>query len=359
MPDTGRSVSPPDQDSVLRLPAEWEPQAALILTWPHAGGDWGSLLPAADACFLSMAHAVLGRQRLIISCADPHRARRLEQELGHEAEIVVLPSNDVWVRDHGPLAVLAGTELSLLDCRFDGWGGKYPASEDDRLTGRLAARGVFGTLPLLRSERVLEGGSIDTDGLGTLLTTRECLLRNSRNGGLGEQAFDRWFSETLGCSRVLWLEHGWLEGDDTDAHVDMLARFVNPETLVFSHCDNAADPHWQPLQALGRELGTLTGASGQPLQVVPLPWPEARYAPDGERLPLSYANIAFVEQGLLVPVYGQPSDDRALDLYRALCPGRDIIPIDALALVHQHGSVHCATLHLPDAKRLLSAGRNG
>jgi agmatine deiminase len=345
MPVDHEPTLPP---TCARLPAEWEPQQALQLTWPRRDGAWGARFAEIEREFDALADAVAEWQPLLIACADADSAHRLRRRLGSAASVHVLPSNDVWVRDHGPIGVhAAGADAVLLDFRFDGWGGKYPADDDDRLCARLHAAGAYGARALHRLDWVLEGGSIDTDGAGTLLTTRECLLTRSRNPGRDQVWFEARFAELFGTRQVYWLDHGWLAGDDTDAHVDMLARFVAPGTLVHTACDDPADPHYPALRAMGEELAALRDASGRGVTCVPLPWPAACCDAAGERLPLSYANISFINGALLVPVYGVGADAAALSVYRDLLPDRQIIPVPARALIEQRGSIHCATQHLP------------
>lgn len=335
-----------------RLPAEWEPQSALLLTWPRPDGDWGTRFDEIEAEFDALADAVVAHQPLVIACADADRCARLQRRYGRAAQIHQLPSNDVWVRDHGPIGVLgADGAVELLDFRFDGWGGKYPAADDDRLTARLHASGALGSAPLNRLDWVLEGGSLDTDGAGTLLTTRECLLTCSRNPGADQRWFEEQFAALFGIRQVHWLSEGWLDGDDTDAHVDMLARFIAPGLLVYTACDNHNDPHYPALQAMAAELAALRDADGNACTCVALPWPGAHQTADGERLPISYANVTFINDALLVPVYGIAADQAALALYRDLLPDRRVIAIPARTLISQHGSVHCATQHLPAPQR--------
>jgi len=339
------------QPARVRLPAEWEPQQALQLTWPRRDGAWGARFAEIEREFDALADAVAEWQPLLIACADGESVARLRRRLGSVAAVYHLPSNDVWVRDHGPIGVHAGGEGLLLDFRFDGWGGKYPADDDDRLCARLQAMGAYGERQMRQLDWVLEGGSLDTDGAGTLLTTRECLLTHSRNPGRDQAWFEARFAELLGIDRVHWLEQGWLAGDDTDAHVDMLARFVDPGTLVHTACDERADPHYPALRAMAEQLAGLRDAHGRGYACVPLPWPPALHDANGERLPLSYANVSFINGALLVPVYGVGSDAAALSIYRDLLPDRRVIAVPARALIEQRGSLHCATQHLPAPTR--------
>lgn len=348
----------------VRLPAEWERQAAVMLTWPHPHGDWGEYLPAAHEAFGDLAAAIAGFEPLIISCYDqPHLDKVSEALLARRVpldrlSLVLCPSNDVWARDHGPITVYQeGALPSLVDFTFNGWGGKFEAGLDNQLTRRLHAAGVFGTVDCRRINWVLEGGSIDSDGQGTILTTRACLLTETRNAGMTEEHAELQLRDRLGAQRVLWLNRGALEGDDTDSHVDMLARFTDPQTIVYQGCDDPSDPHHEELQAMAAELAAFRTPSGEPYRLLALPWPKAAYAPDGHRLPLSYANFLIVNGGVIVPQYGDAADAAALDVLRQALPDRRVVGVRALPLIVQHGSVHCVTMQLPAGLELPGLGR--
>ncbi|SEO52935.1 agmatine deiminase [Aquisalimonas asiatica] len=326
-----------------------------MLTWPRAGGDWGERLPAAESTAEEIAVAVGRHQPLCIAVPDAATASHLRSRLqtrgvgGGHLHLYVAPANDIWARDHGPITVLAGDTPRCLDFRFNGWGGKYPAAEDDRLTARLHAAGAFPGTTRQAVERVLEGGAIDSDGAGTILTTRRCLLHPERNPDMDVSDYEQLFREQLGASRTLWLEHGWLDGDDTDGHVDMLARFTDTGTITYTACDRPDDPHFQHLQAMAAELTAFRTPDGAPYRLVPLPWPEPVHDTDGARLPASYANFLIINGAVLVPTYGVPQDTAARQTLAGLFPEREIIGIDARTLISQGGALHCATMQLPAA----------
>jgi agmatine deiminase len=334
------------------MPAEWAPQAAVMLTWPHEHGDWRPWLAEADRNFAALARAISDRQRLIIACYDATHERHVREMLrvaGVKPERVSLyavPSNDSWARDHGPLTVLRDGQPLLLDFRFNGWGGKFAHELDDQITRRLHAAGAFGATPLHSVPWVLEGGGIESDGAGTLLTTRRCLLAANRNGW--EQAeLERRLTACLGVRRFLWLSEGGLLGDDTDGHIDTLARFCDAETIAYQSCADPADPHFRWLQAMARELATFRSATGNPYRLVPLPLPEPVYDEQGRRLPAGYANFLIINGAVLVPTYADPSDGDALQRLQGCFPDREIIGIDCRTLIRQYGSLHCVTMHLP------------
>ena len=353
-----------------RLPAEWEAQGAVLMAWPRADGDWAPYLDAVRACYLGLCAAVARHAPVLLLTDNPAETGSslapLEQQLAaegltHRLRLIESPAQDTWTRDYGPITVVetaAGSEDApggqrpvLLDFRFNGWGGKYQSGGDDRATAAACAAGVFG--PTRREEvaMVLEGGSIESDGAGTLLTTSTCLLSPERNPDLDRSAIEAALIQHLGAQRVLWLEHGQLAGDDTDAHIDTLVRFCDPQTLAYVRCDDPSDPHAQPLQALEAELGQLRTLAGKPYRLIPLPWARACFAPDdGRRLPATYANFLILNGAVLVPSYNDPERDQAAQqALQDAFPSHQIEAVDCSALLLQHGSLHCATMQIPEA----------
>jgi agmatine/peptidylarginine deiminase len=333
---------------------EWAPQAGVMVTWPHDRTDWRDDLPRVDACFAAIAREVTKRETLLAVCRDAahvdHVRARVTATGGDQARLAcaIAPSNDTWARDHGPLAVRRGGALRLLDFRFNGWGDKYPADLDDAITRTLHAAGAFGDVPLESIDLVLEGGSLDVDGRGTLLTTASCLLAPTRNPRLDRLAVEAALQSHLGVERVLWLEHGAIEGDDTDGHVDTLARFCDGRTIVYQGCDDPADAHFPALGAMAAELAALRDVEGQPYQLVALPWPRPAYDPvTGRRLPATYANFLIINDAVLVPAYGDPADDAAGEVLGRCFPGREVVAIDCRPLIRGFGSLHCVTMQLP------------
>lgn len=334
------------------LPAEWAPQAGVMLTWPHAGTDWAPALPRVEPVFVEIARQIALREPVVIACHDAEVAahvRALLRAAGvapARLRLHVAPCDDTWARDHGPITVLERGAPRVLDFAFNGWGGKFAAEQDDALPTRLHALGAFGEAPLEASRLVLEGGSIESDGLGTILTTERCLLSPGRSD-LDAPALAGLLRESLGATRVLWLRHGQLEGDDTDGHVDTLARLCDPKTIAYQACDDPADHHWREFQALAGELAALRTAAGEPYRLVPLPWPRARFGVAGQRLPATYANFLIVDGAVLVPTYDDPADAEALARLRWAFPGREVVGVDCRLLIEQGGSLHCLTMQLP------------
>ncbi|WP_342594380.1 agmatine deiminase family protein [Salinicola lusitanus] len=337
----------------LRLFPEWHPQDAIQLTWPTPTSDWAPLLEHIEATLEAMVVAITRYQPVLIVVHDDRQRARLDARfaaLGVDAaryHLAVAPSDDTWARDHGPIAIERDGTLELLDYVFTGWGGKFAAERDDALTRTLADQQLFAAA-VVSQALILEGGAIDTDGEGTLLTTRACLLNPNRNPGLDRDAIENQLAEQLGVSRVLWLEHGHLEGDDTDSHVDTLARFCDPATIAYVRCDDPDDVHHEALMAMEEELKALRREDGSPYRLLPLPWPKPCFDPeDGHRLPATYANFLIINGAVLVPTYGDAADYRALKVLDEAFPGRDVIPIDCRAVIRQHGSLHCLTMQLP------------
>ena len=338
-------MSPP-----MRLPAEWEPQSAILLAWPHAGTDWAERLADVEETFIALVEAIARFQPVLVCVADgdleAYARARLSSARIDMARVafVEVPYDDTWLRDTGPITLADGGAFRLLDFRFTGWGGKFEAGEDDQLVERLAGMGIFSNSRVQNIDFAWEGGAIDTDGQGTLLTTWQCL--SERHPGEDRASLSRKLADWLQQDRVLWLDHGHLEGDDTDAHVDTLARFAAPDAIVFQACDDPADSHYPELQAMAAEIAGLRTADGEPYRLFPLPWP--RPIVDGERrLAASYANFLIVNGAVLMPAYGDPADVRAAGVLREAFPGREIVQVPCRALIWQNGSLHCLTMQVP------------
>ncbi|MGN0068127.1 MAG: agmatine deiminase family protein [Prevotella sp.] len=340
--------------TIYRLPAEWEPQDAIQLTWPHAKTDWADCLPDITATFVQLTAAMARYQRVVIAAQEPEAVMSLlRQRLqGKELERVDCYScrnNDTWARDHGPITLTSADAAPLLlDFRFNGWGGKFPAELDNAVTRSLHAQHAFSGLLEDHDDFVLEGGSVESDGKGTILTTSLCLLAPHRNQPLTRDEIGRELCCMLRAERVLWLDHGQLIGDDTDGHIDTIARFAPHDTIVYVGCDDTSDPQYADLKAMEAQLRDFRTTGGQPYRLLPLPMPRA-CCYGGERLPATYANFVVLNGAVIVPTYGQPDNDsQAMQTIAEAFPGRDIVGMDALTVIRQHGSLHCLTMQLPD-----------
>ena len=393
-----KPVAGPEQTEIRStfFPAEWFPQSGVQLTWPHAATDWAPLLAEVDDCFIRIALEILVRNELLlIVTPEPDRIKglfheRIPSRLLPHVRYFECPTNDTWARDHGFLTLMTESGPRLLDFQFNGWGGKFPSDLDNAINHRVKAQ-----TELLHGDYsphldfVFEGGSIESDGRGTLMTTSACLLSPNRNPGLTQPQIEerllRWFH----AERVLWLDHGYLAGDDTDSHIDTLARFCPGGTIAYVQCTDPADEHYEALTAMEEQLkgwplsnsprggkdfmsseGLTSGNTALPptggvgegltpprgergegpcFRLIPLPLPSPIYDPDdGHRLPTTYANFLIINGAVLMPTYGQPeNDDLARRQLQKAFPKYDIVPIDCRVLIRQHGSLHCSTMQFP------------
>lgn len=336
------------------LPPEWAPQSGVMLTWPHSHGDWAGQLHRVEPVFVEIAYQIGRREKVLIVCYDNSHCKHVSDLLARgginmsDCLLRVATSNDSWARDHGPLTVTCQDEPLMLDFGFNGWGGKYGYELDNLITRKLYLMDTFGATSLQTVNLILEGGSIEVDGSGTLLTTERCLLAPTRNRGYSRVKLEKELKELLGINRVLWLRHGFLAGDDTDSHIDTLARFCDPHTIAYVECNNSQDEHYSELKAMEEELTNFRATNGKPYRLIPLPMPSAKLDADGNRLPATYANFLIINGAVLVPTYADPADEVALDLLKRCFPGREIIAIHCLPLIHQFGSLHCVTMQLPE-----------
>lgn len=332
------------------LPGEWHRQKAILMAWPHRDTDWSEMLHQVQHCFAAIIRAVSRSERVLLvapSLADVDPS--LFGDAFSQVSVVEAPTNDTWARDFGPLQVVDGNgDVTSLDFMFNAWGMKFAADLDNLVTRRLHEAGALSSPLENNLDMVLEGGSVDSDGHGTVMTTSRCLLSPNRNGGWSREDVERELKRRLGARQILWLENGELVGDDTDAHIDTLARFTDEHTIVYSRPDDQdEDSQAQSLRAMEKELRGATDADGKPYRLVPLPVPEPIYDEDGERMPATYANFLILNGQVLVPTYGQAERDRAaLETLRPLFPGREVSGVDCRPLIRQHGSLHCVTMQL-------------
>jgi agmatine deiminase len=337
------------QHNTLRLPAEWELQDAILLAWPHQNTDWLPILGQVTEIYIDLIRQISRFETVIIITPELNPVRAALQKTDIDPSRIILQqidTNDTWIRDFGPLTVYADNQPVLLDFVFNGWGSKFPADKDNWATRHLWKTDLFKTVKLSSSDLILEGGSLESDGSGTLLTTTACLLNQNRNPQLKQRELEIKLSKLLGCNHFLWLEHGWLAGDDTDSHIDTLARLAPNNTILYIKCTDSDDEHYPALQEMETQLQQFRTNNGQPFRLIPLPMPQACY--DGtDRLPASYANFLIINQAVLVPTYNDPADTLALKIVEKVFPDREIIGIDCRSLIIQHGSLHCITMQLP------------
>ena len=345
------------------LPAEWHTQSCVQLTWPHEDTDWRDYLDDITETFVQIAKAVAHYEPLVIAAKYPERVREVLAESLNDDEmarvsIYECDNNDTWARDHAFITLVPTTDASascrLLDFRFNGWGEKFAADKDNRINRTLYDKGVFIGERVDYDDFVLEGGSIESDGRGTVLTTSVCLMAPHRNQPMTQAEVETVLKERLCARKIVWFDHGQLIGDDTDGHIDTIVRICPDNTLLYVGCDDENDPQYADLKALENQLKQATDADGKPYRLLKLPMPDALYD-NGDRLPATYANFLIINGAVIVPTYNQEENDaRALELVAEAFPGYDIIGIDSQTIVRQHGSIHCLTMQYPEECRRLS-----
>lgn len=336
--------------AMIRLPAEWEHQDGVLVTWPHSETDWHPYLDLVEPVFVEIIRQISKHERVVVVVENIDDVRRKLADAGidlSKTTFAAVPSNDTWSRDFGPITIEVDGTPTLLDFGFNGWGLKFAADQDNQITRRLHNAGVFGNIPRVTPPLILEGGSIESDGKGTILTTSECLLNPNRNPHLTRSEVEQALKLHLGATRILWLDNGYLAGDDTDSHIDTLARLGPDDTILYVGCDDQQDEHYVELSKMRAQLAELRTADGSPYRLIPLPFPQACYDEDGLRLPATYANYLVINKAVLVPTYEDSADSIALEAVRKAYPSREIIAVDCSPLILQHGSLHCVTMQLP------------
>jgi agmatine/peptidylarginine deiminase len=347
---------------VTHLPAEWYPQCAVQLTWPHPETDWAPVLKEVTRCYIQMAMQIASREKLLIVTPEPEQVKallteQLPQQVCQQIMYCQMPTNDTWARDHGFITLLDEKGIRLLDFKFNGWGEKFPAELDNQINRNLVQQGIFNGEYEEHLDFVLEGGSIESDGRGTILTTSQCLLAPHRNQPLTQADIEKRLLSFLHAERILWLDHGYLAGDDTDSHIDTLARFCPNDTIVYVKCDNPDDIHYEALNQMEQQLKEFCTVEGKPFRLLALPlpapilesdFPDAVVEEGDQRLPATYANFLIINGAVLYPTYNQPENDqRAAEVLRKAFPDREIVGIDCRVLIRQHGSLHCVTMQYP------------
>jgi agmatine deiminase len=335
------------------MPPEWAPHRGTWLSWPHKEASWPGKFEPVPAIFAEIVRALVPHEEVHLNVGDAALeavARETLRAAGVTSSAVFYhrhPTNDAWCRDHGPIFLArerdGRREQLVLDWGFNAWGGKYPPFDlDDAIPTRIAAE--YG-LPVVSPGMILEGGSIEVNGAGTLLTTEQCLLNANRNPSLSRAQIEARLRDFLGVRQVLWLGDG-IEGDDTDGHVDDLTRFVDPGTVVTAVEEDPRDANYAPLRDNLARLRGMTDQDGRPLRILELPMPPALYH-DGQRLPVSYANFYVANAVVLVPTFNDPNDRVALNTLAELFPDRHVVGIHAVDLVWGLGTLHCLSQQQP------------
>ncbi len=330
----------------MRLLPEWVEQEAVILAWPHRDTDWAAWLDRAQSTYQQIITEIIKRNAKVLLLCDPSEIEQVNSLYQNNADvhIIVAKYNDTWVRDYGFLTLADAQDPKrkhALEFEFNGWGQKFNATQDNQVNIKYLADLL--QIPLYSEQCVVEGGALEIDADGTLLSTLFCLSNPKRNGDMSVEQYEQYFADVLGASRTVILEHGHLAGDDTDGHIDTLARFTPHLGIIYQGCENRpTDPHFSGLHALGAELQHHFPEH----EIIDLPLPDVR-AKDGERLPASYANFLILNGAVLAPMYQQPEDELARAQLAKAYPNYDIVPIDCSVLVEQYGSLHCISMQVP------------
>lgn len=366
---------------VRRFCAEWEKQDGILLAFPHKNSDWEQYLKEAQICFCAVVREICRREKCVLLCDDVLKVREIfMQECADFAEFsanlffLQIKTNDTWARDFGGLCVeitnrieskqKKHTKYEILDFGFNGWGLKFASCFDNQITRKLHELGIFRA-ELKTKNMILEGGSIESNGAGIILTNTQCLLENNRNPQFSRKKIEKKLKKYFGAKEILWLNHGFLRGDDTDSHIDTLARFIGEKKIAYVKCDDPQDEHFIELGKMEKELEKIAKKHG--FELVALPMCEAKFwggdsiesstnyiesdldsiKSQKERLPATYANFLFVNGAILLPIYNDPKDKKAIEILRQACSEYEIVPIDCSTLIRQHGSLHCISMQFP------------
>ena len=334
---------------MIRFPAEWEKQSAVLIAWPHKTGDFSDNLSAVEQSYSIIADTITQYQRLIIVCRDDAHQQHIQGLISRSEDVDFIQAtvNDIWVRDTVFLSVEKEGVLTHLNFHFNGWGEKYLHQNDNALNHKLLNAKPFKGVSHTDVDFILEGGSVESDGIDTILTTRQCLLNPNRNKGLSQADIEQQLLTHLGAKQVLWLDQENLSGDDTDAHIDTLARFCSATTIAYTSCDDKNGRHYASLKRMEAQLQAFRTQAGEPYQLIPLPLPQPITDEGGQPLPANYSNFLIINHAVMVPVYGDAMDAVALERLAACFPQHEIIPTPCRPLVHQYGSLHCMTMQFP------------
>lgn len=331
------------------LPAEWECEGAIMLAWPHAGTDWAYMLDEVRLCFSGIVKALAPWTKVIIVAPDISEPKKyLEQSGLSNIFYFRCPTNDTWTRDYGPITIDTPEGKKPIDFGFNGWGLKFAADRDNLVTSRMSKAGLLTVSPENRRNFILEGGGIESDGAGMLMTTSACQLSPNRNPTLSENEIKEYLCSAFGGKKAIMLHHGHLDGDDTDSHIDTIARFAPNNTIVYTGCDDRNDAHFSDFDAMEQELMAVRNLEGNPFNLLRLPLPDAIFDENGERLPATYANFLALPNAVIMPTYSQPrKDDLARQILMTVFDV-PVITVDCRALIKQHGSLHCMTMQIPN-----------
>ena len=348
-----------DQHTSYVLPAEWATQSGIQLTWPHENTDWAPYLDAITDTFIQLAREIARQEKLIIAARNPEEVecilrQHIPEDHIKNIRIFECYNNDTWARDHAPLTLMPADaktyhagEPMLLDFKFNGWGEKFEWQHDNCITRSLSEQQAFNGNIKSYKQFVLEGGSIESDGKGTIMTTSFCLLAPNRNQPMSQNDIEHRLINYFNARRVVWLHHGKLVGDDTDGHIDTIVRLCPNDTIVYQGCDDKEDEQFTDFKLLEDELRKLSTLNGESYKLLKLPMPDAIFD-GGLRLPATYANFVILNRSVIVPAYQQKNKDtEAARIVKQAFPDKEVVCIDATTVVRQHGSLHCLTMQYP------------
>ncbi len=334
----------------IHFPAEWHPQSAIQLTWPHTETDWVDIIDEVTTFYVGLAKEILKHTKLLIVCNNVAEVSNnfTSTELKN-ITLVEIDSNDTWTRDHGAISVFIDGQPAIYDFGFNAWGLKFASNYDNQITQKLFERGVYAEKVKYHNylNFILEGGAIESDGEGTLLTTTQCLLAPNRNEPLTKEEIEAYLKNIFGLKQVLWLHHGYLSGDDTDSHIDTLARLCDKTTIAYVQCTDQSDEHYQELKKMEQELAAFRTLDNEPYNLIALPMAKPVYE-DNYRLPATYANFLIMDAVVLMPTYNTDKDAVAKKQLQKAFPDKEIVGIDCQTLIKQHGSLHCITMQYPE-----------
>ncbi|MDD2525813.1 MAG: agmatine deiminase family protein [Bacteroidales bacterium] len=337
----------------ILLPAEWEKQSAILIAWPQKDSDWSEVYDEVVAFYSELVYAIWAIQKVIILTKKKHETQLQLFRTDYYPENVIFvecPTNDTWTRDYGAITVIKNGLPVFVDFQYNAWGLKFAADKDNQVNTWLKNSGLLKKTVKYKNylDFVLEGGSIESDGNKTVMTTTHCLMAPNRNAGWTKEQLEMQLLRLFGAEQILWLNYGSLQGDDTDGHIDTLARFCPDNVIAYVQCEDPEDEHYQELSSMENELKSFRNIEGEPYKLVPLPMPDAIYK-DGQRLPATYANFLIMNERVLCPTYNQPANDqKAIAILQSLFPTRKIKGIKSTVLITQGGSLHCSTMQFPE-----------
>lgn len=330
------------------LPAEWETDSAILISWPHKDSDWLYILDDVENTYKELIAAISDFHDVVVVAPDISIPKEKLNSLQQRNNIYFfqVPTNDTWIRDYGPISLINKNtgDVRLLDFCFNAWGLKFAANFDNLVNSSMKARGLIYCGLENNRDFVLEGGAIESDGCGTVLTTSYCQLSPNRNASLNKEEISNQLKKRLNVDRILWLNHGYLAGDDTDSHIDTLVRFAPNDTLVYVSCNDINDEHFQELKLMEDELKCFETSNSLPYNLVALPLPDPVYDEEGNRLPATYANFLVTNKAVFMPTYRSPQKDELAMKILEVVFERKVVGVDCMDLIKQHGSLHCATM---------------